>query len=199
MLHYKATTYEQMEKKPKEKKFNQNEYEEVRKLIEQNEGNETVNEIKVKNKAKKQENIKFNSTLFDQLYKFNFYYCLFSMETFAPEDILIDNLSFKLNKGGSYIVDRRSVSFFPTSSNVYKPSSGARVLQFSLNGEDNTWLDPQSVRIFFTLNNKDGTNFKKSDPYHHLIPSLEECVLLLAVRFLKTLTITIVFIICFLK
>ena len=34
------------------------------------------------------------------------------METFAPEDILIDNLSFKLNKGSSYIVDRRSVFFF---------------------------------------------------------------------------------------
>ena len=86
------------------------------------------------------------------------------METFSPEDILIDNLSFKLNKGSSYILDRRSVSFFPSTSNVYKPSSGARVLTFSLNGEDNTWLDPQSVRIFFTLNNKDGTNFKKIRP-----------------------------------
>ena len=71
------------------------------------------------------------------------------METFAPEDILIDNLSFKLNKGSSYITDRRSVSFFPTTSNVYKPSSGARVIKFTLNGEDNSWLDPQSVRIFF--------------------------------------------------
>ena len=86
------------------------------------------------------------------------------METFSPEDILVDNLSFKLNKGASYITDRRSVSFFPSTSNVYKPSSGARVLKFSLNGEDNSWLDPQSVRIFFTLNNKDGTNFKKIRP-----------------------------------
>ena len=86
------------------------------------------------------------------------------METFAPEDILIDNLSFKLNKGSSYINDRRSVSFFPTTSNVYKPSSGARVIKFTLNGEDNSWLDPQSVRIFFTLNNKDGTNFRKIRP-----------------------------------
>ena len=86
------------------------------------------------------------------------------MEVFAPEDILIDNLSFKLNKGSSYSTDRRSVSFFPTTSNVYKPSSGARVIQFTLNGEDNSWLDPQSVTIFFTLNNKDGTNFKKIRP-----------------------------------
>ena len=65
MFHYKATTYEQMEKKPKEKKFKRNAYEEVRKLIEQNEGNDTVNEIKVKNKTKKQENIKFNFNLLD--------------------------------------------------------------------------------------------------------------------------------------
>ena len=35
------------------------------------------------------------------------------METFSPEDILIDNLSYKLNKGSSYITDRRSVSFWP--------------------------------------------------------------------------------------
>ena len=86
------------------------------------------------------------------------------METFAPEDILIDNLSFKLNKSSSYITDRRSVSFFPTTSNVYKPSSGARVIKFTLNGEDNSWLDPQSVRICFTLNNKDGINFRKIRP-----------------------------------
>ena len=86
------------------------------------------------------------------------------METFAPEDVLIDNLSFKLNKGSSYITDRRSVSFWPSGSNIYKPSSGNRVIKFSLNGEDNSWLDPQSVRIFFTLSNKDGTNFKKLRP-----------------------------------
>ena len=71
------------------------------------------------------------------------------MVTFSPEDILIDNLSFKLNKGASFITDRRSVSFWPPGSNVYKSDSGNRALKFSLNGEDNTWLDPQSVRIFY--------------------------------------------------
>ena len=86
------------------------------------------------------------------------------VEQFSPEDILIDNLSFKLNKGSSYINDRRSVSFWPAGSNVYKPSSGNRVIKFTLNGEDNSWLDPQSVRVFFTLNNKDGTNFRKLRP-----------------------------------
>ena len=54
------------------------------------------------------------------------------METFAPEDILIDNLAFKLNEGSSYITDRRSVTFWPSGSNIYKPTSGNRVLKFSL-------------------------------------------------------------------
>ena len=86
------------------------------------------------------------------------------METFAPEDILVDNLSFKLNNGASYISDRRSVTFWPSGSNIYKPSSGNRVLKFSLNGEDNSWLDPQSVRIFFTLKNLDNILDNKLRP-----------------------------------
>ena len=77
------------------------------------------------------------------------------METFSPEDILVENLSFKLNKGSSYITDRRSVRFYSQSTNVFTPSSGNRVMKFSLNGEDNTWLDPQSVRVCFTVKTKD--------------------------------------------
>ena len=87
------------------------------------------------------------------------------METFSPEDILIDSLSYKIYKGSSYITDRRSVSFWPAGSNIYKPSSGNRVIKFTLNGEDNAWLDPQSVRVFFRSKNKDGTNFRKLRPF----------------------------------
>ena len=86
------------------------------------------------------------------------------METFSPEDILIDNLSFKLNKGSSYIVDRRSVRFYSQSTNVFQPTSGNRVMKFSLNGEDNTWLDPQSVRVCFTVLNKDQNLNRKLRP-----------------------------------
>ena len=86
------------------------------------------------------------------------------METFAPEDILVDNLSFKLNKGSSYVVSKRSVRFYPSGTNVYTPQSGNRVIKISLNGEDNTWLDPQSVRIFFNLQNKDANLNRKLRP-----------------------------------
>ena len=91
------------------------------------------------------------------------------METYSPEDILIDNLSFKLNKGSSYITDRRAVSFWPTGSNIYKVDSGNRVLKIHLNAEDNSWLDPQSVMLFFNVKNNDDALDRKlrpiSNPY----------------------------------
>ena len=63
MFHPKATTYEQMEKKPKEKKFKQNSYEEIRKLVEDNEGNNIVKEVKSKKKNNKENT--YNVKLFD--------------------------------------------------------------------------------------------------------------------------------------
>ncbi len=35
------------------------------------------------------------------------------------EDKLIDGLSFQMNPGASYVVDRRSVTFHPQGSNIY--------------------------------------------------------------------------------
>ena len=63
MFNNKATSYQQMEK-PKEKKFKQNEDEEIRKLVEENEGNETVKEIKNKKKNNSKEK-SYNFKLFD--------------------------------------------------------------------------------------------------------------------------------------
>ena len=129
--------------KPKpDKKFKKNSYEEMKKLAEDGDEMQLKGTTKTKKDKNKNDNkIQFN--LFDEIgFEYNKYLVLFIYyETFAPEDILIDNLSFKLNKGRPYIQDRRSVSFFPSASNMYKPSSGARVLTFSLNGEQNTWLD----------------------------------------------------------
>ena len=96
------------------------------------------------------------------------------METFSAEDILIDNLSFKLNKGASYINDRRSVSFFPSGSNIYTPSSGQRVLKIALNAEDNTWLDPQSVMVYFTVETLTRQTINACVLCLLLIPFLEE-------------------------
>ena len=64
MFHPKATTYEQMEKKPKEKKFKQNSYEEIRKLVDENEGNDIAKELKTRKKNNTKANT-YNFTLFD--------------------------------------------------------------------------------------------------------------------------------------
>ena len=65
MFHPKVTTYEQMEKTtPKEKKFKQNSYEEIRKLVEDNDGNNIVKEVRNKKKNNTKENT-YNFKLFD--------------------------------------------------------------------------------------------------------------------------------------
>jgi len=72
----------------------------------------------------------------------------------SVEDYLIDGLSFKLNPGASYVADRRSVSYFPSGSNIYQSGSGARVIRVNLTGEG--WLDPSTVRLTYTLVNNEG-------------------------------------------
>lgn len=71
------------------------------------------------------------------------------------EDKLIDGLSFKLSPGASYVVDRRSVTYHPQGSNIYKPSAGTKLIRIVLTGDN--WLDPSTFRIMFDVNNDDTT------------------------------------------
>ena len=72
--------------------------------------------------------------------------------TNAIEDHLIDSISFKLAPGASYVTDRRSVSFFPQGSNIYKPQTGTKVIKIALTGTGE-WLDPSTVQLQFQLVN----------------------------------------------
>ena len=63
MFAYKSSTYEKLEKPKPDKKFKQNSYEEIRKLVEDNEGNDVVKDIK--NKKKNNKEISYNFKLFD--------------------------------------------------------------------------------------------------------------------------------------
>ena len=65
MFNYKATSYEKIEKPKQEKKFKQNSYEEIRKLVENAGDNEVVNNITNKKNNKSENNIKFSFKLFD--------------------------------------------------------------------------------------------------------------------------------------
>ena len=74
----------------------------------------------------------------------------------ASDDVLIDALSFKLGNSASYITDRKSVTFWPSGSNIYKSNTGTKVIKFQLNSDG--WLDPSTVRINFDLVNTDSTS-----------------------------------------
>ena len=74
------------------------------------------------------------------------------------EDKLIDGLSFKMNPGASYVTDRRSVTYHPQGSNIYKPGSGTKLIRILLTGDN--WLDPSTLRIMFTLTNEEADGQK---------------------------------------
>jgi hypothetical protein len=74
--------------------------------------------------------------------------------TTALEDQLIDPLSFRLTKPASYITKRRSCTYYPQGSNIYHPTTGAKLIQILLSGTD--WLDPSTFRIMFDFKNDDG-------------------------------------------
>ena len=67
MFHYKTTTYEKMEKQKPDKKFKQNNYEEIRKLVEENdvERQEINSIVKNKNKKKNSNENTYSFKLFD--------------------------------------------------------------------------------------------------------------------------------------
>ena len=74
--------------------------------------------------------------------------------TNAIEDHLIDSISFELAPGASYVTDRRSVSFFPSGSNVYKSVAGTKVIKINLTGTGE-WLDPSTLQLQFQLKTVD--------------------------------------------
>lgn len=75
------------------------------------------------------------------------------MESYSAsiEDKLIDNLSFKMESGASYISERKFVTFHPQGSNIYNPSSGSKLIRISLQGQN--WLDPSTFRVAFDVVN----------------------------------------------
>ena len=79
------------------------------------------------------------------------------METIvnSAEDFLIDSLSFKLKPAASYVVDRKSSTFWSIGSNAYTPVGGVKLIKFQLNGDDGNWLDPSSVVFQFELVNNE--------------------------------------------
>lgn len=64
---------------------------------------------------------------------------------------LLDKFSFKIGSNADYIESKTNASFYPQGSNIYTSKSGVKQLKFTL--ADVGWLDPDSVRLCFTLKN----------------------------------------------
>ena len=79
------------------------------------------------------------------------------METVSNsiEDALISGLSYKLDSTASYITERKSCTYYAMGGNAYAPNSGTKVIKLVLNGDG--WLDPNTVKIQFDLQNLNGT------------------------------------------
>jgi hypothetical protein len=80
----------------------------------------------------------------------------------SVEDYLVDGLSFKLGEGASYINERKMVTYHPSGSNIYRSESGTKLIRIDITGDQ--WLDPNSVRVQFTLRNNDADVLKLLRP-----------------------------------
>ena len=73
--------------------------------------------------------------------------------TQAVEDHLIDGLSYKMQPGSSYVVERKNTTCW-ASGNVFGNNS-VKVMRLQLTGD--TWLDPTTIQIAFDVLNNDTT------------------------------------------
>ena len=67
------------------------------------------------------------------------------------EDYLIDGLNFKHSPGASYVTDRQCSTFAAIGSQSYVSGAGSRIIKINIAGDG--WLDPSTVRVFYTLQN----------------------------------------------
>ena len=83
------------------------------------------------------------------------------MEHYANsvEDHLVDGLKYKLEPGASYVQSRRQVTWYPSRSAIYSPTSGTRLIRVTINSTGE-WLDPSSIRFSYRLNITDSDNGK---------------------------------------
>ena len=70
-------------------------------------------------------------------------------------DVMSPALDFGLPKTAQYVQDRRHVNYFPSGSNIYTSATGSKNIRFYITGDDGTYLDLSSIRMFANLQNDD--------------------------------------------
>ena len=71
------------------------------------------------------------------------------------DDSLIDGMSFGNRPTASYVTARRSTAFQPVSGGVFAPNA-LRIIRFSINDNDGSWLDGSTLRLALVLSNTCG-------------------------------------------
>ena len=72
----------------------------------------------------------------------------------ASEEELLHSLDFKLSSSSSYVIQRTSSCFYPAGSSTFSPT-GVSVARVQLTSE--SFLDPETIRVQFTVTNLDPT------------------------------------------
>ena len=75
------------------------------------------------------------------------------------QDVDIPELNFGLPQTAQFITDRRQVNYFPSGASSYSPKDNKNI-RFYISGDANQYLDLSSVRLFATLQNKNGDHAK---------------------------------------
>jgi hypothetical protein len=74
------------------------------------------------------------------------------IELSGAKDGMISSLSFDLPETANYILERKSVSYYPSNGNTFSPQ-GVRIVRFLLSsGSD--WIDPSTLRLQMKFLNK---------------------------------------------
>lgn len=75
------------------------------------------------------------------------------------QDVEIPELNFGLPQTAQFVTDRRQVNYFPSGSSIYSPKDNKNI-RFYISGEANQYLDLGSLRLFATLQNRNGDRAK---------------------------------------
>ena len=80
-----------------------------------------------------------------------------SLETHVAsiEDSLLAGMEYSNRPTASYVTARRSTSFQPVSGGVFAPNQ-LRIIRFSINDNDGSWLDASTLRLALVLSNTSG-------------------------------------------
>ena len=90
----------------------------------------------------------------------------------TTEDRLLSSLHFDSRRSANYVTSRNEVSYSSSSGGSFSPTSGIRVMRFSLNDNSGAFLDGQSVRLAFAIKNEGTTAHPDFGISRFLVPEI---------------------------